>query len=72
MDRAKMHALVERYGDDPIAVIKNGLLGVARKRKLKGLKPEEKKAQVEALVDSWIAAMQIHKGSIVSWLVSKI
>jgi hypothetical protein len=72
IDRRRLYYLVERYGDDPIPIIRNGLLGVARKRRLKKLGKDEKRVAIELLVDSWITALRVNRAVIIDWLIDKI
>lgn len=72
MDRAKLEMLLEAYGDDPLPILQNALLGVLRKRKaLKKMKPDERRAAIEASVSQWLAAFAAAKPAIVDWLVKK-
>jgi hypothetical protein len=68
-----MQELVEAYGDDPVAVLQNGMLGVARKRKLNKLKDKEaKRAKVAKLVTAWEAAIVGKKTDMINWLLKKL
>jgi len=65
--------LVEAYGDDPLQVLRNGMLGVARKRKYGKIKDKEaKRVKVSQLVAQWQAAMGTQTSSTVDWLLSKL
>lgn len=73
MNRERMHELVEAYGDDPVAVLQNGMLGVARKRKLNKLKDKEaKRAKVSQLVTAWETAIVGKKTDMIDWLLKKL
>jgi len=63
----------EAYGDDPIQVIRNGMLGVARKRKYQRVKDKAaRKAKVAKLVTKWQAALNTNKGAVTDWLMKKL
>lgn len=63
----------EAYGDDPIQVIRNGMLGVARKRKYQKVKDKaERHAKVAKMVSKWKAALNTKDGAVIDWLVKKL
>jgi hypothetical protein len=78
MNRERMLELAESqldeaYGDDPIQVLRNGMLGVARKRKYQRVKDKAaKKAKVTKLVTQWQAALTANKGAVINWLMKKL
>ena len=73
MNRERMQELSEAYGDDPIQVIRNGMLGVARKRKLQRVKDKaEKRAKVTKLVTKWQTAINTDKEAVINWLMKKL
>ena len=77
VDRERMEHLAdpleEAYGDDPVAVMRNGMLGVARKRKMQKVKDKEVlRAKVTKLVASWEGALTGQKGAVIDWLMKKL
>ncbi len=64
--------LLEAYGDAPVEVIRNGLLGVARAKKLGKLPKDQKEQQVKALVSRWVQALLNDREAIEAWLVGKL
>ena len=73
MDRLRVTQLAEAYGDNPLEILRNGMLGAARKKKLQKFKDlEQKKAQVTQLVMQWETALASNKPALIAWLVGKL
>lgn len=73
MNRQRMQELAEAYGDDPIVVLQNGMLGVARKRKLNKVKDKAAKLnKVTQLVTAWEAAIVGKKAEVIAYLMNKL
>ena len=73
MNRERMQELSEAYGDDPIQVIRNGMLGVARKRKLQRVKDKAARlSKVTKLVTRWQTAINVDRDAVINWLMKKL
>lgn len=73
MNKARIEQLAEAYGDDPLEILRNGMLGVARKKKFQKLKdPDQKKIKITQMVTQWEAALSSRKPEVIAWLLGKL